>query len=133
MLKLASRGSKSIKGETFSPTWEVSAASGRAAPHPAALVDGHRPAVPLLALQRVGRQVAHLQLCEVPLEILERHPGRESDHKWLPVVKHLIFLDVLGRPTRTRWTPQSVSLGFPDLRWKWSTIPSNWTGKLDQL
>lgn len=62
-------------------TGVVSAAAGGVASHPATLVDRHRPAVPLLALQRVGRQVAHLQLCEVSLEIIERHPGRTNGKK----------------------------------------------------
>lgn len=57
------------------PTWKVPAAAGRAASHPATLVDRHRPAVPLVFLQRVRRQVAHLQLCEELLEIIKGHPG----------------------------------------------------------
>lgn len=89
-----------MKGEMFSPTWVVSAASGRAAPHPATLVDGHRPAVPLLTLQCVGRQVAHLQLGEIPLKIVERHPARKSDDKLQSVVKQ-VKQDFSGRAWKT--------------------------------
>lgn len=61
-------------------TWEVPAAARRAASHPATLVDRYRPAMSFITLQSVRRQVAHLQLCEVPLEIIKRHPegGNES-------------------------------------------------------
>lgn len=62
-----------------SPTWEVPAAACRAASHPAALIDRHRPAVSFVTLKRVGGQVAHLQLCEVLLEIVKRHPGGEHE------------------------------------------------------
>jgi len=57
-------------------TWVVPAAPGRAAPHPAALVDRHGPLVDLVVLQGVGGQVADLDLGEVLLEVLEGHPGR---------------------------------------------------------
>lgn len=67
------------KSERFRPTGVVPAAPSRAASHPATLVHRHRPAVPLVTLQRVGRQVAHLQLCEIPLEVAEWHPERTSD------------------------------------------------------
>lgn len=63
------------------PTWEIPATASRVASHPAALVDRHGPAVPLVALQGVGRQVTQLQLCEVALEVFERHPEREGERK----------------------------------------------------
>lgn len=56
------------------PTWEVPASASRAASHPATLIDRHRPTVSLIALQRVRGQVTHLQLGEVPLEIVKGHP-----------------------------------------------------------
>lgn len=70
---------KADKNKNGRPTWEVPAAASRAASHPATLVDRHRPAVSFITLQCVGRQVTHLQLCEVPLEIIKRHPGREYE------------------------------------------------------
>lgn len=69
----------SLLGSSRSPTWEVPAASSRAAPHPAALVDRHSPALSFITLQRVGGQITHLQLGEVPLEICERHPSGEHE------------------------------------------------------
>ena len=55
-------------------TWEVPAAPCGAASHPAALVHRHAPAVPLVALQCVGREVTHLQLGVAILEALKGHP-----------------------------------------------------------
>lgn len=69
------------KLKNLGPTWEIPAAASRAASHPATLVDRHRPAVSLLALQRVGRQVTHLQLCEVALEVIKRHPERGGERR----------------------------------------------------
>lgn len=51
-------------------TWEVAAASGRAAPHPAALIHGHRPGLKLVGVQGIGCEVADLQLCEMVDEIV---------------------------------------------------------------
>lgn len=65
------------KIKILGPTWEIPATASRVAPNPAALVDRHRPTVSLLTLQSVGRQVAHLQLCKVALEVFKRHPERE--------------------------------------------------------
>lgn len=67
-----------------SPTWEVSAASGRTAPHPAALVHGHRPGLQLVGLQGISREVADFQLCEMVDEIVIGHPERleERDPCW---------------------------------------------------
>lgn len=53
----------------------VSAASGRAASDPAALVHRDGPLVDLVVLQGVGREVADLDLCVVLLEVLKGHPG----------------------------------------------------------
>ena len=59
-------------------TWEVPAASSRAALHPAALVDGHCPVNSTVILQRVRGQVTDLDSGEVPLEVLIRHPGSKE-------------------------------------------------------
>lgn len=61
------------------PTWEVPTATSRASSHPATLVDRHCPGVSFIPLQRVGGQVAHLQLAEILLEISKGHP--EVKHK----------------------------------------------------
>lgn len=65
------------------PTWEIPATASRVASNPATLVDRHRPTVSLIALQCVGRQVTHLQLCEIALEVFKRHPEREWWRWWL--------------------------------------------------
>lgn len=65
------------KLKILGPTWEIPATASRVAYHPATLIDRHRPTVPLIALQGVWCQVAHLQLCEVALEVFKRHPERE--------------------------------------------------------
>lgn len=59
-----------------SPTWEVATASGRAAPHPAALVHRHCPSLKLVGLQGISCEVADLQLCEMVDEIIIRHPEK---------------------------------------------------------
>lgn len=51
-------------------TWEVAAASSGAAPHPAALIHGHRPGLKLVGVQGIGREVADLQLCEMVDEVV---------------------------------------------------------------
>lgn len=66
------------KKKRTKPTWEVPTATSGASSHPATLVDRHRPAVPFIPLQRVGGQVAHLQLGEIPREIIKGHPGAEQ-------------------------------------------------------
>ncbi|KAL0603100.1 hypothetical protein AAY473_029317 [Plecturocebus cupreus] len=64
-----------------SPTWEVAAASGRAAPYPAALIHRHCPGLKLIRLQSIGREVADLQLCEMVDEILIGHPERLEEER----------------------------------------------------
>lgn len=64
-----------------SPTWEVAAASSRAAPHPAALVHGHGPGLELVGLQGIGCEVADLQLCEMVDEIVIGHPERLEEER----------------------------------------------------
>lgn len=104
-LQTAVRRNRSIhQWERFRPTWVVSAAPCRVASHPATLVDGHRPTVPLVPLQRVGRQVTHLQLCEIPLEVTEWHPGRMSDDEVA------IFAGVIWKK-KLRW------FYVPELTW----------------
>ena len=66
-----------------SPTWEVAAASGRAAPHPAALVHGHCPSLKLVGLQGISCEVADLQLCEMVDKIIVGHPERLEEKREL--------------------------------------------------
>lgn len=104
-LQSAIRRNRSIhQWERFGPTWVVSAAPSRVASHPATLVDGHCPAVPLIPLQRVRRQVTHLQLCKIPLEVTEWHPGKMSDDEVA------VFSGVL-------WTKMLRWFYVPELTW----------------
>lgn len=64
-----------------SPTWEVAAASSRAAPHPAALVHRHCPSLKLVGLQGISCEVADLQLCEMVDEIVIGHPERLEEER----------------------------------------------------
>lgn len=63
------------------PTWEVAAAASGAAPHPAALVHGHRPGLELVGLQGIGGEVADLQLGEMVDEIVVGHPERVEEER----------------------------------------------------
>lgn len=63
------------------PTWEVAAAASGAAPHPAALIHGHRPGLQLVGLQGISCEVADLQLCEMVDEIVVGHPEREEEER----------------------------------------------------
>lgn len=64
-----------------SRTWEVAAASGRAASHPAALIHRHRPGLQFVGLQGISREVADLQLCEMVDEIVIGHPERLEERE----------------------------------------------------
>lgn len=63
------------------PTWEVAAATGRAAPHPAALIHRHRPGLKRVGLQGISGEVADLQLCEMVDEIVIGHPERLGEER----------------------------------------------------
>lgn len=65
-----------------SPTWEVTAATSRTAPHPAALVYRHRPGLQLVRLQGVSCEVTDLQLCEMVDEVIIGHPGRWKEERF---------------------------------------------------
>lgn len=69
------------KQKVSGPTWEIPATASRVASNPATLVDRHSPTVSLITLQSVRRQVTHLQLGEVALEVFKRHPESESEWK----------------------------------------------------
>lgn len=67
----------SLKGQT----WEVPAATSRAASHPATFIDRNRPGHPYVILQTVGGEVTHLKFGESLLELIKGHPGKKKDQK----------------------------------------------------
>lgn len=110
--------------EKYGCTWVVSAASCRAASHPASLVHRHRPLVDLVILQGVRGEVADLDLCVVLLEILKWHPtkaqvwseGRLLPPKSLVTVSdrenHPVIVDILMSPKIHQYSYLSFSHCF---------------------